>query len=218
LPDDELRSALHDRLGPGLANLEVRLELLEVAMTGLPLMTDVAALKLEAGRLVSELRRVVHDEPPALLGRGLIPALAEACRGAGRPGLRVVFRVAGTPCEPAAALAELLYRAALDGIANGARHADASRCSVTLRFGHAVIGLQVRDDGVGPAGAPRGVDSHRRGLGLASLRRSARLLGGAAHLLPAPTGGSCLSVTLPLPAAARTRRKRRSRPLERRLP
>ncbi|HNR00521.1 MAG TPA: hypothetical protein PKN52_10985, partial [Trueperaceae bacterium] len=31
---DRLRCALRQRLGPGLANLEVRLELLEAAMTG----------------------------------------------------------------------------------------------------------------------------------------------------------------------------------------
>ncbi len=215
---DDLRCALHDRLGPGLANLEVRLELLQTAAAELPIAADVAALRLEAGRLVGELRRIVHDEPPALLGSGLVAAVSEACRGGGRPGLHVGFRVAGTACEPPAALAELLYRAALEGIANVARHADAGRCSVTLRFGHAGICLQVRDDGVGPAGGPRGVGSRRHGLGLASLRRSARLLGGAAHLLPAPTGGSCLSVTLPLPAAARPRRRRRSGPLEPRLP
>lgn len=215
---DDLRCALHDRLGPGLANLEVRLELLEVTAEGLPIAADVAALRLDAGRLVRELRRIVHDEPPAPLGMGLVAAISEACHGAERPGLRVGLRIVGTPCEPSAALAELLYRAALEGIANVARHAEASRCSVTLRFGPTSICFQVRDDGIGPAGASHGVRAGRRGLGLASLRRTARLLGGTAHLLPAPAGGSCLSVTLPLLPATRARRGQHPQPLERRLP
>lgn len=217
LPND-LRSALHDRLGPGLANLEVRLELLETAVTEPPLAADVTALRLQAGRLVSELRSIVHAEPPALLGMGLIPAVAEACRGAERPGLCVGFRVVGTPWEPPAGPAELLYRAALEGTANVTRHAYASRCSVTLRFGRAALSLQVSDDGIGPTRPAPAACADGRGLGLASLRRSARLLGGAAHLLPAPTGGSCLSVTLPLPPAVRPRRTRRSRRAGRYLP
>ncbi len=211
---DRLRCALHDRLGPGLANLEVRLELLEAAMTG-PGITGpgitgpgvagpgggreaVAALRSEAGRLVGELHRIVHDEPPALLDAGLKSAISQVCHDAERPGLSVRFRVVGAPRETPTASAELLYRAALEGTANVIRHAGARRCTVTLRFCGSSVALQVRDDGVGPYRRSRGAARVHHGLGIASLRQSARLLGGQAHLLAVPTGGSSLLVTLPL--------------------
>ena len=79
---DQLRSAIHDRLGPGLANLQLRLELLEEATGGTGAIGEqIAHLRSEATDLVRELARIVHDEPPEVVEReGLLKAVDAACR------------------------------------------------------------------------------------------------------------------------------------------
>lgn len=206
-----LRTALHDRLGPGLANLHVRLELLEEASVGTGQVREqIADLKREAAVLLRELARIVHDEPPERLAEeGLERAIAAACEHAGRPGLDFSFTVSGPPRELFPSTAELLYRAALEGTANVARHAGAGRCHVRLVYaGHHVI-LEISDDGHGVLPGAWRRPERRAGLGLASLQRAARALGGSATLESRPGGGARLFVSLPLvPAGAHGYRER----------
>lgn len=226
--DEQLRCDVHDRIGPGVTSLALRLALLEESLSGLhPADSDssgsrpagsesvarqaVARLRREAEGLVEELYRVVHGEPPELLGQvGLAAAVQQAATLAAAPGLSVRVRVVGAAREPSAAVAQVLYRAALEGTANVARHARARRCQVTLRLGDDHAALEVRDDGVGMRARRRGRARH--GLGIASLRRAARRLGGEVHLLALPRGGTSLTVRLPSRAATHLRRSgRRSR-------
>lgn len=200
---DQLRSAIHDRLGPGLANLQLRLELLEEATGGTGAIGEqIAHLRSEATDLVRELARIVHDEPPEVVEReGLLKAVDAACRSAERPGLRVGFHVSGRPRETGRHVAELLYRAVLEGTANVARHAAANRCLVRLAFSASHVTLQVSDNGHGaiqeralPGGS---------GLGLASLQQAARRLHGEAYLQSRAGAGARLVVKLPLPDGPR---------------
>lgn len=198
-----LRAALHDRLGPALANLAMRLEVVEAAVADAALRAQFAELRLEAAALVAELGRIVHGEPPEPLATdGLVAAASMACARTERPGLQIDFTVSGAPVEPPLPLSDLLYRAVLEGTANVARHAEASRCEVRLRFGATDVSLEVEDDGKGiahdhPPGPPT-----RRGLGLRNLRGSTRSLGGEMRLHRLPSGGSALSIRLPLPRRA----------------
>lgn len=208
---DQLRLDLHDRLGPGLVNLEMRLASLEesVGATGVPA-AQVASLRLAVAQLIEELRRIVHCEPPERLERnGLVAAVRTAATLAARPGLEVRFSCSGAPFEPPALVAAVIYRAALEGITNVVRHSHASNCWVLLRIASEAVTLKVRDNGVGPRARDTYLDGRHGGLGLASLRISAHSLGGEAQLLRRREGGASLIVTLPLRAPLQTRRFRR---------
>lgn len=199
---DHIRYALHDRLGPALANLVLRIGLLEeVAGTTGCSKAELSSLKLEAAALVEELGRIVHGELPKPLELGdVVGAMREACHRAVRPGLRIDFTVSGTPCLLPCEVAELLYRGVLEGTANVVRHARAERCSVRLTFAGSFVSLDIRDNGQGV----RARDPvSNQGLGLVSLSNSARLLGGAASLESLPTRGARLMVRLPLGGRAR---------------
>lgn len=206
---DQIRYALHDRLGPALANLELRIGLMEEAAgsTG-PSKADITSLRLEVASLVEELRRIVHGELPKPLERGdVVSAMRDACGRAARPGLSIEFTVHGAPWPLPCEAAELLYRAVLEGTANVVRHAHADRCSVSLTYAGSVVSVEVSDNG---RGAQAGDPVSRGGLGLASLSSSARHLGGAASLENLPTRGARLVVRLPV--GGRTRRPVRRTP------
>ena len=208
-----LRYALHDRLGPGLAHLQLRLELLATAEppSGLA-RTQLRSLQHEVSGLVRELGRIVHAEPPELLAdRGLVAAIRAACHRAERPGTAFRFSVSGRPVPLPSAVSELLYRAALEGTANVTRHAQANRCLVRLTYTSSMVSLEVRDDGRGPPAQGVDTTAEAGGLGLAALRRDARRLGGAARLREAPSGGTRLQVRLPL--TGRTRHERQGNAL-----
>lgn len=197
---DPLRFALHDRLGPALANLELRLELLEERADEHGFTQQhLTSLKREVAGLVEELGRIVHEQLPKPLELGgLIRAMREACRRVERPGLLVDFTVSGTPVLLRREAAELLYRAVLEGTTNVARHAHARRCLVRLQFARPSVSLEVRDNGRGspptdPAAAPSA-----GGIGLTSLWRAARRLGGSVRLESLPVRGTRLLVRLPL--------------------
>ncbi len=95
------------------------------------------------------------------------------------------------PLAPALRLA--LYRAAQEALTNVQRYAEAHQVWLTLRLDDDAITLQVRDDGQGlPLGA------EQRGFGLRGLRERATQLGGKLQLESSTSGGTQLSLHLPL--------------------
>lgn len=210
---DELRLDIHDRLGPGLVNIGVRLQLLEESFAFAdPTRLQVASLRQEASLLVTELRRLIQDQPPARLEEGgLVSAVSSAVDSARRTGLEISFTVTGTPVQPPAPVAEVVYRAALEGIANVVRHAGATRCSVSLYLGRESVRLAIRDDGVGPRARVSCTSGRHVGVGMSSLRKSARCLGGETHLLSRAAGGTSLVLMLPLSGHSQLRRLLRAR-------
>lgn len=206
---DPIRSALHDRLGPALANLELRLGLLEESAGAQEFgQEQIASLRREVAGLVDELGRIVHDQLPRPLELGgLINAIREACRRAERPGLLIDFTVFGTPVLLPREGAELLYRAALEGTSNVARHAHARRCIVRLTYSSRTVSLEVRDNGRGAAAEAAMTTG---GIGLTSLWRAARRLGGSVRLESLRLGGARLVVKLPLDRLARLAEQQRA--------
>ncbi|MFA5595751.1 MAG: ATP-binding protein [Trueperaceae bacterium] len=200
---DSIRFALHDRLGPALANLELRLGLLEehAGEHGFS-QEQVTSLKQEVAGLVEELGRIVNEQLPKPLELGgLVRAMREACRRAERPGTLIDFTVSGTPVLLPRETAELLYRAVLEGTANVARHAHARRCLVKLTFSATHVALEVRDNGRGSPPADPASPAAHVGLGLTSLWRAARRLHGSVRLESLPVRGTRLVARLPLDAS-----------------
>ena len=104
------------------------------------------------------------------------------------------------PLSPAV---EFAFRRILqEALTNIARHARAGHVAVTLdRSADAVI-CSVKDDGVG---FDAGGDGYRSGFGLEHMRERAAELGGTLDVSSSPSGGTTVTFSLPLHAAARPR-------------
>lgn len=92
-------------------------------------------------------------------------------------------------------VAMTLYRVVQEGLTNVHRHAKASMAEVTLAANSDVVELSVVDNGVG---SPTSGNAYDRGFGLLGLRERVQLLDGRFAFGRAPSGGSRLSVSLPI--------------------
>ncbi|TRW17252.1 sensor histidine kinase [Glacieibacterium frigidum] len=156
-------------------------------------------LRLEAG--------AVRARPePVALGPLIAEVAAEHEPAARAAGMRLI----ALPCRlVATADPALLRRAVGNLIANAVRHAAGERVLIGARACGGTVTLWVIDDGRGVSAADagrlfedyaQGSDNATRGgfgLGLASVRRSARLMGGDADLDPRWTGGAAFRLMLP---------------------
>ncbi len=88
-----------------------------------------------------------------------------------------------------------LLRTAQEALANVAKHARAHRVVVTLSYMDDVVGLDVRDDGVGFA-AP-GASSADGGFGLTAMRQRVQGLAGSLAVESEPGGGTAVSASIP---------------------
>jgi signal transduction histidine kinase len=87
----------------------------------------------------------------------------------------------------------LIVREALN---NAVKHARCHLIRLGVRLADASLTITVEDDG-------RGVlppDPDHRGLGLESMQQRATDLGGTLEVAPQPGGGTCVTVTIPMPA------------------
>jgi len=186
---------LHDGAQQRLVMLAIDLSLAEDKVDTDPpaAKTLIAEARDQARQALGELREVVRGTSPAiLLDRGLVAALGAV---AGRSAIPTFV---DSGLAPNVRLPHAVERAAYyvvsEALTNVAKHADASRCDVTIRFEPHRLGVWVRDDGHGGAAIVPGG-------GLAGLRDRAEALDGLL-LLDSPAGGpTTIYVELPLTAA-----------------
>ena len=183
---------LHD--GAGQALTAARLELLALSARA------PAEAREALGRIAARLDEAVAEVrrssaalgPPALEELGFARALERHCEAfADSAGLEVRCQVA--PLPPLAAELELAgYRIVQEALTNVARHARATRASVSVQAAGGSLCIEVSDDGRGlPAG-------EQPGRGLGGIRERAELLGGALRLGSPPGGGATVAVEMPL--------------------
>ena len=183
---------LHDGAQQRLVMLAIDLSLAEDKVDTDPAAakTLIAEARDQARQALGELREVVRGTSPAiLLDRGLVAALGAV---AGRSAVPTFL---DSGLAPNVRLPHAVERAAYyvvsEALTNVAKHADASRCDVTIRCEPHRLGVWVRDDGHGGAAMVPGG-------GLAGLRDRAEALDGLL-LLESPAGGpTTIYVELPL--------------------
>lgn len=193
-----LRRDLHDGLGPVLAGMVLGLGAAGRAVPDRPADAErlLAELRGQAKDAIAEIRRLVDGlGPPVLDELGLVEALrVQAARLTehGGPGIDV-DGPHPLPTLPAA-VEVAAYRIVSEALANVIRHARASRCAVRVAV-DAALTVTVTDDGIGMS------PDHRPGVGLRSMRERASEVGGTLDLDVPDTGGTRVSVRLPLVTA-----------------
>ena len=187
---------LHDEIGSNLAGLAVMGESLAAH----------SAAGSAAGEDWREVHRVATETTAAMrevlwvigareeAGLDLAAQLRQAATRM-LAGRTVVWLVLETPA-PAAWPADAPRQAFLffkEALANIVRHSGATAVTLSATIRDRVFTLTIADNGIGfdPAHA-------HRGLGLASLRERARLLGGRSEFASAPGGGATVALRVPV--------------------
>ncbi|MEU1392222.1 MULTISPECIES: histidine kinase [unclassified Nonomuraea] len=181
---------LHDEIGQSLT----------VALLALKRVRDRAPAELadelghaqEAIRTsLDEVRQVAHRLRPGVLeDLGLTSALTALATDLSQTGTVEVTRRLAPGLPPLTSEVELvLYRIAQESLTNVARHAQATRATLTLTPDDGDLVLRVTDDGRGGIGEP--------GAGIRGMHERALLIGARLSVHSPPGGGTEIVLTVP---------------------
>jgi signal transduction histidine kinase len=189
-----LARELHDHVAQVLTGLRMELGRIERLSPG------VAPVVAECKALVDDLFRTVRNlalglRPSMLDDFGLQAALEWHARDCmSRYDIDVDLQTDGDLDELPEKHRTCAYRVVQEATTNCVRHADARKIQIRVSADGDQLRVRVSDDG-------RGLDSRqrRRGLGLRGIDERVKELQGAMTISSAPSGGTTLSVSLPLP-------------------
>lgn len=162
---------------------------------------EEAAVHLDAALQLNresqqELRLIIDElRPPALDGKGLAEAVREYTgRWEDTSGIPLILSVSGDRHLPFE-LEQTLYRVMQEGLANVARHSQATQAALNLIMEEQAVILQVGDNGRGFD--PQEVDSSSTGL--AGMRQRLAEAGGTLEINSRPMLGTSLTIRVPIP-------------------
>lgn len=193
---------LHDGLAQNLAGLHQRLQGFAGRCPPLPaaLADELRGILELAQGCVGEGRQLIGGLRPHVLDDfGLYKAVDKEADRLRDAGLRVDWvehSIARLPGNTEIAL----FRIAQEGINNILKHAQASQVSLGLAVRDGQAWLRVEDDGCGFALEQPIETNGSCHLGLAAMQERASLLGGQLDCRSAPTRGTRLLASVPLPA------------------
>jgi signal transduction histidine kinase len=200
--DERQRMAgeIHDVLAQGLTGIVTQLEAADQA-SGRPeaWRRHLDQAKQLARDSLAEARRSVHALSPRPLAVAALPdALTEVVDGwSTMSGVTAELVTTGTARPLLPEIEATVLRAAQEALANVAKHAAATRVTLTLSYMEDLVSLDVRDDGAGfdPAVPPPGTD--RGGFGLAAMRERLHRVAGTLDIESEPGGGTVISACVP---------------------
>src|SRR5580693_3912570 len=183
-----LERDLHDGTQQRLVSLAMNLGMARAQASTAEEALDAVAEAHEAAKAaLAELRDLIRGLHPAVLeDRGLDAALSGV---AARMPIPVRLTV-DLPRRPAPVVEAVAYFVVSEGLANIAKHAQASQAEVFVQRTGDRLHVIVTDDGVGGA-------DPARGTGLAGLARRAESVDGTFEVASPPGGPTVLSVDLP---------------------
>jgi signal transduction histidine kinase len=193
---------LHDDLGQLLTAVQMELRWVEERLASPPEPGLAEALTdrvVEAIRLTEQaakaVQRIAADlRPSALDSLGLGAALRqEGRRFQERTGIPCDVVLADGVPDLAGDAATTLYRVGQEALTNVARHAAASRVTVTLTASARNVSLRVADDGRGLDDIPLGPGA----LGLLGMKERAAMLGGTVTFVGGAGRGTLVELTVP---------------------
>jgi signal transduction histidine kinase len=188
---DEERRRLEHRLREGA---EDRLERLaeQLRRARLSAGSDAARERIERTeaqleRTLEELRRLAHGLHPRVLAEAGLPGALASLAEQASVQVEVVAPTLKLPAEVEA----VAYFLCSEALANIAKHASASRVSISVTTGDGRVRIEVKDDGFGGA-------DPAHGTGLRGLVDRVEALGGTLHLESPAGAGTRLAAEIPL--------------------
>jgi signal transduction histidine kinase len=183
-----LERDLHDGTQQRLVSLAIKLGMARLQVSNVAEAHEaIADAHEEAKAALAELRDLIRGLHPAVLeDRGLDAALSGVVA---RTPVPVRLSV-DLPRRPAPVIEAVAYFVVSEGLANIAKHAQASQAEVVVQRTGDRLHIIVSDDGVGGA-------DPSRGTGLAGLARRAESVDGSFDVSSPPGGPTLLSVDLP---------------------
>jgi signal transduction histidine kinase len=199
---------IHDDLGGNLTAIKMSLSMLAARLPPeQPALLEKAAyLDDLVDRTIDAVHRISLDLRPSTLDLGIVAALEWQAREFEKgSGIACIFRSAERAPDLERELdpdhAAALFRIFQEALTNVAKHAGATRVTVTLRRQRQHLTLTVSDNGRGIAPADR---LKPASFGLRGMSERARALGGTLTLSAAPGGGTMVTIKIKLaPFAAR---------------
>jgi signal transduction histidine kinase len=193
---------IHDDLGGNLTAIKMALAMLAARLPDTPALKDKAAyLDDLVDRTIDAVHRISLDLRPSTLDLGLAAALEWQAREFERQaGIACEFRTEGGDLDLDPDHATALFRIVQEALTNIAKHAGATRVTVTLRRQRHQLSVTILDNGRGIVPADR-MKPHS--FGLRGMSERARALGGSLTLSAAPGGGTMLTVKTRLAGAGR---------------
>jgi signal transduction histidine kinase len=193
---NRLAREIHDSLGHYLTIVNVQIEAAKVVMDSDPeraldAMDKAQELAQKGLARVRESVATLRESPVS--NRPLHQAIAFLVKETQSTGIVTEFEVVGDPQVLEHKVALALYRAAQEALTNVRKHARASRVDVRLGFQPGRVSLEVKDNGVGAAGAAGG-------FGLLGIRERMQLLGGTLEISTGVGKGFRLAASVPVSA------------------
>lgn len=195
---------LHDETCQTVATLSVAADT-ALTMPPDPERRRLGEIKDLAARALAELHRVIYDLRPSVLDD---LGLAAAVRWLGERHLAplgIAFRceIAGLDERLPVEVETAVFRVVQEALMNVVRHSGAETVLVQMERTGDRIEIEVEDDGRGfdPTSVTT-PESSGRGLGLLGIRERVELLGGTLTIDSAPTRGTRVAVSVPVPGGA----------------
>ncbi|MGZ3615670.1 MAG: ATP-binding protein [Ktedonobacteraceae bacterium] len=194
---------LHDETSQVLTSLLISLTLLEKSVEtreARERITDTRALAHSTLRAIRNLS--IDLRPSALDDLGLLPALRWYVKEYQKKcSIDVEFQATGFRERLPAEMETALYRIVQECLTNTAKHANATRVTITLNEESERVYGRITDDGTGfDYETLLKTPGQERGLGLAGMNERAVLLDGTLTIHSTPGRGTLIEVSIPLPS------------------
>jgi len=192
---------IHDDLGGNLTAIKMALAMLSARLPEDPQLQEKAAyLDGLVDRSIEAVHRISLDLRPSTLDLGIVAALEWQAREFEKTThIACDFRSAERDIELDPDHAAALFRIFQEALTNVAKHAGATRVTVTLRRQRQHLTLAICDNGRGMVAADR---LKPQSFGLRGMSERARALGGTLSLSAAPGGGTMVTIKIRLMPAA----------------
>ena len=192
---------LHDATGQALLALKLHLELLAEQVP--PEMTnpreEIAEAHAITSQAIEEIRRLVADLRPLKLDDlGLVPTLRGLVKDFSRKfNINVTLERVKLLRRLPSDIETVVYRIVQEALTNVAKHAKATRVSITLERVKDRVQVRVIDDGIGFDAATVSRRRARR-FGLAGIQERVDLMEGSFQIISRKGSGTEISVEIPL--------------------
>jgi PAS domain S-box-containing protein len=198
---------IHDDLGGNLTAIKMALAMLAARLPQDSALQEKADyLDSLVDRSIEAVHRISLDLRPSTLDLGIVAALEWQAREFEKQmGIACILHADGSADDSGIEAdldpdhASALFRIFQEALTNIAKHAGASRVTVTLRRQRQHLTLTICDNGRGITPADR-LKPHS--FGLRGMSERARALGGTLSLSPAPGGGTMVAVKIRLAASS----------------